>query len=126
MMGDPFGSIEIKNGILIIEHDGGSSWKWGYTDKYKFQNGEFNLIGYTGNYGKLCEYWTNFDFNISTGKIIFKKEFEACDENAEETQKITKTLNETFYYKNLKLSLKNRYSKETKIITPKYKIDYYL
>lgn len=126
MMGDPFGSIEIKNGILMISHEGGSSWKWNYSDKYKFQNGEFKLIGYTGNYGKLCEYWMNFDFNVSSGKIIFKKEFETCDENGEETQKTTKIQNETFYFKNLNLTLKNRFSKEIKIVTPKYKIDYYL
>lgn len=57
MMGDPFGDIEIKNGLLLISQSGGSSWKWGYTDKYRYQNNSFDLIGHTSNYGKPCEYW---------------------------------------------------------------------
>lgn len=75
MSGDPFGSIEIENGILLINQNGGSSWKWDYTDKYRFQNNEFELIGISGVYGKLCEYWVDIDFNLSTGKIIYIKEF---------------------------------------------------
>jgi len=78
MMGDPFGDIEIKNGILLISQNGGSSWKWGHTDKYRFQNGAFYLIGYAGTYGKPCEYWTEEDFNLSTGKLVVKKEYETC------------------------------------------------
>ena len=54
MRGDPFGKIEIKNGILLISQDGGSSWKWGFTDKYRFQDGEFYLIGYSSYAGKIC------------------------------------------------------------------------
>lgn len=73
MMGDPFGEIEIKNGILLISHNGGSSWKWSHTDKYRYQDGEFYLIGYISYYGKLCEYWTSVDFNLSTGKLVVKK-----------------------------------------------------
>jgi len=119
MMGDPYGDIEIKNGILIINQNGGSSWKWGYTDKYRFQNNEFELIGYTSNYGKLCEYWANFDFNLSTGKIIYKKEFEDCDKN----QEIYKTEKETFYKKGFKINLENRNSEKFKIISPKNKFE---
>jgi hypothetical protein len=58
MMGDPFEDIEIRNGVLLISQSGGSSWKWGHTDKYRYQNNTFELIGYTSNYGKPCEYWT--------------------------------------------------------------------
>jgi hypothetical protein len=57
MMGDPFEDMEIKNGVLLITQSGGSSWKWGYTDKYRFQNNNFELIGYVSNAGKVCEYW---------------------------------------------------------------------
>lgn len=41
MMGDPFGEIEIKNGILLVSQNGGSSWKWGHTDKYRYQDENF-------------------------------------------------------------------------------------
>lgn len=122
MMGDPFEGIEIKNGILIINHWGGSSWKWSRSDKYRFQNNQFQLIGHTSNYGKPCEYLMNCDFNISTGKVILKKEYENCDQE----QQIYKTESETFYKKGITLNLENRNLKEIKIISPKYREEIYL
>lgn len=123
MMGDPFGEIEIKNGILLISQNGGSSWKWGFTDKYRFQNGEFYLIGYSSIAGKLCEYWENVDFNISTGKMIVKKKYEECET---EKQEIYKRENETLFEKGLKITLQNRQEHEIKITTPKYGHDIYI
>jgi hypothetical protein len=123
MMGDPFGDITIEKGILSISQDGGSSWKWGHTDKYRYQHGEFILIGYTSGYGKPCEYWENVDFNLSTGKMIYKKEYEDCVSGE---QKIYKKENETFYRKGLKITLGNRGEKEIKIVTPKYKHEIYV
>lgn len=123
MMGDPFRDIEIKNGVLLINQDGGSSWKWAHTDKYRFQNGEFQLIGYSSFYGRLCDYWESFDFNILTGKIQYSKEYESCEE---QEQKITKVEKEAFYKKGIKLNILNRYLKEVKIVTPKYKQEIYL
>ena len=123
MMGDPFGEIEINNGILLISHNGGSSWKWGHTDKYRYQNGEFYLVGYVSNYGKPCEYWTNVDFNLATGKMLVKKEYEDCEHSAQE---IYKRENETAYKKNIKITIQSRNEKEVKIVTPKYKHEIYL
>lgn len=101
MMGDPYQSIEIKKGILLITQAGGSSWKWGYTDKYRFQNGHFELIGYSSSSGKPEEYWTDVDFNLSTGQLIFAKE-------VENTKEYGKSKNETFIKKGLKINLQNR------------------
>lgn len=123
MMGDPFDNIDIKNGILLISQAGGSSWKWGHTDKYRYQDGEFYLIGYSSMAGKLCEYWTEVDFNLSTGKMIVKKEYENC-ETAE--QEIYKRENETLYKKGLKITLQGRSEKEIKIVSPKYKHEIYV
>lgn len=122
VMGDPYERISIENGILIICFSGGSSWKWFYKDKYRFQNSEFELIGYSGSYGKFCEYWANFDFNISTGKISYKKEFEDCEKD----QEIYKTEEEVFIYKGVTINLTNRNLEKVKIISPKYKQDLYL
>lgn len=120
MMGDSFESVNIKNGILIVSHNGGSSWKWSTQDKYRFQNNEIELIGYTTSYGKDCEYWTSVDYNLSTGKINYKKEIESCNENG--GKKAINTLKEDFQWKKLKLNLGNRKTKEEeKIITPQYK-----
>ena len=123
MMGDPFGEIEIKNGILLISQNGGSSWKWGFTDKYRFQDGEFYLIGYSSIAGKLCEYWKDVDFNLSTGKMIVKKEFEECET---EEQQIYKRENETLYEKGLKITIQKRQEREIKITTPKYGHEIYI
>ncbi|MFS4457503.1 hypothetical protein [Maribacter sp. 2304DJ31-5] len=123
MWGDPFEGIEIENGILKIHFFGGSSWKWSYIDKYRFQNNQFELIGYTSTYFKLCEYWETDDFNLSTGKLISKKEYEKC-ENGE--QEIYKRENETFYKKDIKITLENRQEKEIKIVTPKYGREIYV
>lgn len=125
MMGDPFEDIEIKNGILLIHQSGGSSWKWGHTDKYRYQNNQLELIGYTSNYGKLCEYWENFDFNLMTGRIVVSKEYEKCD--TEESQVVYKRENEQFSHRlKKKITLANRNKTELKIITPKYRHEFYL
>lgn len=72
MMGDPFyEGIEIKKGVIHISHNGGSSWKWGNTDKYRYQNGDFYQIGHSSIYGKPCEYWDEVDYNLSTGNCIY-------------------------------------------------------
>lgn len=124
MMGDPFGSIEIKNGILLVMQQGGSSWKWEITDKYRFQNGNFYLIGYTSVSGKPCEYWDNIDFNLSTGKMLVKREYEKCNNHSEE--KIYKIEKEILYKKGLKITLQTRDEKEIKIVTPKYHREIYI
>ncbi|NOU62292.1 hypothetical protein [Marinifilum caeruleilacunae] len=123
MMGDPLERIEIKKGILLVSQCGGSSWKWGFTDKYRFQNGDFYLIGYTSNAGRPGDYWRNVDFNLSTGKMIVKKEYE--DSESDE-QPIYKTENETLYEKDLKITLQSRQEKEIKIVTPKYGHEIYI
>lgn len=121
MMGDPFSSLEIKNGILEIVHFGGSRTKWNFTDKYRFQHSEFALIGITSFSGGPCEYWEKIDYNISTGKIIYSYEEEDCDK---ETAKIVNSKKETFYHKlKKKPLLQNRTEGNTKIFSPKYKVE---
>jgi hypothetical protein len=125
MMGDPFEDVEIKNGLLQIHQSGGSSWKWGHVDKYRFQNNRFELIGYTSNSGKPCEYWLDIDFNLMTGKVVVKKEYEKCE--GDEIQAVYKKENETFTYKpNKPITLENRSKAELKITSPKYRHELYL
>lgn len=124
MMGDPFEDIEIRNGVLLIRQSGGSSWKWAHTDKYRFQNNRFELIGYTSFYGRPCDYWEELDFNTMTGKIIFKKEYENCDTG---TPVVYKKENENFTYKLKRtITLENRTETELTIVSPTYKHEIYL
>lgn len=120
MMGDPYQSTEIEKGILMITQAGGSSWKWGYTDKYRLQNGRFELIGYTSSNGKPEEYFTDVDFNLSTGQLTFEKE-------VENTKEYGPSKKETVVQKGLKINLQNRnQEKRREIILPKTKEKIYL
>ncbi|MDE0472548.1 MAG: hypothetical protein OXH57_11475 [Ekhidna sp.] len=95
---------------------GGSSWRWGIIDKYRFQDGDFYLIGYTKDWGNpFKEIQENVDFNLSTGKIIFKKVYDYDQEG-----KPRKTENETFFKKGVKITLQSRQEISIKIVTPKY------
>ena len=78
MMGDPYGETKIEKGILIISQNGGSSWKWDVTDKYRFQNGHFELIGTSSTSGRHGDYWKEIDFNLSTGQQLFKRGRKYC------------------------------------------------
>ncbi len=103
---------------MKISHEGGGSWKWNFTDKYRHDGKEFKLIGYESYYGTPCESWELVDFNLVTGKIIIEKEFECCENDAE-NQEIYKRENETFFKKGITLNLQNRSSKDIIIISPK-------
>ncbi|MBG9377993.1 hypothetical protein I5907_17270 [Panacibacter sp. DH6] len=127
MMGDPYEEMMIEKGILMISQGGGSSWKWNYTDKYRYQNGAFYLIGYSSNAGKPCEYWLNVDFNVVTGLMIVTKEYEECDANNEDkAPEIYKKEHETLYRKGFKITLQARNKNDIVVKTPVYKHEIYL
>lgn len=79
MMGDPFESLSIEKGSIVIKHFGGSREKWSYTHRFRYQNNTWELIGVTVNNGSPCDYWEDFDYNLSTGKYIYTKETEDCE-----------------------------------------------
>ncbi|MCU7613159.1 hypothetical protein N0B16_01815 [Chryseobacterium sp. GMJ5] len=122
MMGDPYGETKIEKGILIISQSGGSSWKWGVTDKYRLQNGHFELIGFSSTYGRPGDYWVDVDYNLSTGQIIYEKEVESTDipDNG-------KSEKEIFFKKGIKINLQNRnQEKQRQIVLPKTKEKIYI
>ena len=50
VFGDPFNdgmgdALKIEKGVLVIGHYGGSCYRWGFTDRFRFQNNNFYLIG---------------------------------------------------------------------------------
>lgn len=119
VMGDPYTGTEIKKGILIISHFGGSSWKWGYTDKYRYQNGHFELIGHTSSSGRPGDYIKDIDFNLSTGQLNFKNDVHNVKEYGP-SQK------ETYIKKGIKINLQNRNQQRIKIVLPKTKEEVYI
>ena len=99
VFGDPFAGIQIINGILTVDHYGGSAWRWSYTHKFRYQQKDFYLIGETTN-----SYWnvkncdklddfagTNYkDVNFVTGSYEEKEISEDCElvKNKKGKQKI--------------------------------------
>lgn len=79
MMGNPFDGISISKKSIVIKHFGGSRDKWAYTHRYRFQNGDWYLIGASSYYGAPCDYDVKFDYNISTGDATYKKTKENCE-----------------------------------------------
>lgn len=115
MYPDPLREMRIEDGILIIKHYGGTSWKWSGTNRYRFQNNRFALIGYTSYAGKEGSSKRYMDFNLSTGKIIFKKTTYNFKIGGKTTKNVEK---EILYRKGLTINLRNRYSVRRKIETP--------
>lgn len=122
MMGDPYMGTKIEKGILIISHYGGSSWRWADTDKYRFQNGHFELIGNISESGRVFEFWKTIDFNLSTGQIIYTKTVE----NTKDSQN-GKNETEKYIKKGIKINLQNRnQGKHRKTILPQTKEEVYI
>ena len=121
VISDTLEEIEIKNNVLSIHFYGGTNWKWVYTDKYKFQNNQFELIGYTHSNFKTCDYWDYLDFNLLTGKIILKTGYENCEKQNQ--KRYTEEI-ETFYHKGVKVTLQKRKEEEIKIVSPNGKTIY--
>jgi hypothetical protein len=125
MMGDPFESVAIERGCVVLNHYGGSRWRWNYTHRYRFQNNKFQLIGATSGNGAECEYWEELDYNISSGQATFKKETERCnDDGSKPVTKVTE--NEKFTKKLSPLPSLSKFSPgSTEIAIPKRADAYY-
>lgn len=69
-MGDPFESMEIKKGVLIIKFSGGSREQWSTTHRYRLKdNAYYAVIGAT--YVSEEESVTRtYDYNMSNGNMV--------------------------------------------------------
>jgi hypothetical protein len=77
--------LQIKNGILIFRNQ---LIKGSFTHKFRYQNGEFELIGFT-SYTANAGYLDHTDYNLSTGEKIEKH----IDYETDKILKLTKTKN---------------------------------
>lgn len=83
MMGDPFQNLSIERRAIVINHYGGSRLRWDETQRYRYQDGAFRLIGTTYRGGAPCDEWTEYDYNLSTGKATYRFTTENCDNDGE-------------------------------------------
>ncbi|MFT5766122.1 MAG: hypothetical protein ACI8X3_003561, partial [Saprospiraceae bacterium] len=92
-----FESLSIENGAIVLKHFGGSRQKWAYTHRFRFQNAAWELIGLTTESMSPCEENEIFDYNLSSGKVVYKKTYESCDDSG--NIKVGKTESEDFVSK---------------------------
>ncbi len=98
MWGDPFESIQTKNGTIIIDHFGGSREKWRYTHTFKQLHGVWKLINAHILYFTNCDFFEELNYNLLTGNVGYTKELEDCSEENKQ-QPITITEQEEFILK---------------------------
>jgi hypothetical protein len=71
-MGDPFQDLKIEKGIVTINYYGGSAWRWGVTERYRWQQNRWMLIGATYESFHATEpdeTGSVTDTNLSTGFV---------------------------------------------------------
>lgn len=101
--------LNIKNNCLIINQMYFTNSRHTDTSKhtFRFQNGDFYLIGVSINYDDACEYNFKNEVNFSTGKVIVSEEYSDCDDGS--NRKIPENYHKEFTYKLPKLIKMNEY-----------------
>ncbi|KXK16526.1 MAG: hypothetical protein UZ08_BCD001002740 [Candidatus Parvibacillus calidus] len=70
VFGDPLQELFIRNKVIHVNYFGGSTEKWAYTYKWRYQHGDWLLIGATytsmSPYDNMLE---KYDFNLNTGDM---------------------------------------------------------
>ena len=76
--------ISIKNGSLAIiqSFDTNSRHTLTYRHTFRFQNGDFYLIGSQEAFDDTCEFNLLSEINFSTGKVIVKDDYYPCFEGS--------------------------------------------
>lgn len=73
VLGDPFEELKIERGTFVISHYAGSRDRWGFTHRYRWQDGGWFLIGRTTiNHDTLSPEHHEKDENLITGRVIEK------------------------------------------------------
>lgn len=101
--------LTIKNNCLVIFQSYFSNSRHTVTSKntYRFQNGDFYLIGALVKFDDTCEFNFSDEINFSTGKVIVSEEYSDCDSGYE--RKVPENYYKEFTYKLPKLIKMNEY-----------------
>jgi hypothetical protein len=71
MWGDPFEGISIKDGSIHLSFYGGSAWRWADNYQFRYQDGDWYLIGATESFINVGNnVGTEKDYNLLTGDYI--------------------------------------------------------
>jgi len=119
MRGDPFSGIEITNRNLLLYQDGGSQWRWGQTEVYRFDKDDFYLVEYSDYFGKACEDSTAVFYSQSADRISVLRLYEDC---TDEVSAISSREEEEFGAGNLRISFAGRQERKIFWRSPRYGI----
>ncbi|MCJ7933616.1 MAG: hypothetical protein MUW56_08250 [Chryseobacterium sp.] len=90
--------ISIKNNALTITQvfNTNSRHTQLYKHTFRFQNGNFYLMGSHDHFEDTCDFSFLNEINFSTGKVIIDKEYSSCDEDAKIPERSHKEFIHTF------------------------------
>jgi hypothetical protein len=72
MLGDPFQSLRIERGALVLDHWGGSREQWEYTSRFRLEGRQWKLIGLrTASRDRLNGDFSQRDTNLLTGEVEY-------------------------------------------------------
>ena len=86
---DSLPKLEIKNNTLIIQQrfQSNSRHQTIYKNIFRFQNGDWFLIGATTSNSDNCLWEFEDDINFSTKKVRIYKHYDSCEDDGPEPQK---------------------------------------
>lgn len=87
LLGDPFESIEITGGNLLISHYGGSSDRWSYLHEFHYSDQNWFLVGATLISYRSCEYSETYTYDLMKGTGFHSYQTEECNGNGETIHK---------------------------------------
>lgn len=74
VFGDPWEGLSIERGTLLVRFYGGSSSRWSYAYRWRFQNNDWFLIGATYTASSTHDgSYEKYDFNLITGATEISK-----------------------------------------------------
>ncbi|ATN06862.1 hypothetical protein CRN76_16320 [Chryseobacterium indologenes] len=75
-------ALSVKNNCLIIEQEYSTNSRHtqSYKHTFRFQEGDFYLIGSEDTFEDTCDFKFINVINFSTGKVVIDKEYSSCDE----------------------------------------------
>ncbi len=90
--GDPFEDISIEEQSIVINHFGGSKPKWRYKHRFRLLQNDFHLVHAKVFFASPCDYFEDFNYDLTTGKITFDKEIDNCESETNTREKREHTM----------------------------------
>ena len=87
LLGDPFESVEIIAGNLVISHYGGSSDRWSYMHEFHYSDQNWLLVAATLISYRSCEYSETYTYDLMKGTGFHSYQTEECNGNGETIRK---------------------------------------